>query len=305
MELLQLQYFQTVARHEHMTKAAQELRIAQPALSKTISRLEEDLGVPLFDRQGRHIRLNTCGRAFLGKVNAALALLEEGRKEAADLAGMEHGSIHLAAPTLDRLTEPLGAFLSRHPDVKVRITQASTEEMARLIDSGEVDFCFSALPLEGHGIRSASVLKEEVYLAVPAGHRLAGRSSISLKEIADEPFIGYKEGVLFQQMNDAFFREAGIAPRFVCRVDEPSAIAKLVQAGLGVALIGGCGKDPSAMLTTVPIEHPVCKRDFQIFWHDKRYLSLAARKFRDAIVEFYANPQDENVAISSEKITSQ
>ncbi|UFJ39290.1 LysR family transcriptional regulator [Brevibacillus humidisoli] len=299
MELLQLHYFRTVAKHEHMTRAAQELRIAQPALSKTISRLEEDLGVPLFDRQGRQIRLNTYGKAFLDKVNAALNLLEEGRREVVDLAGMDHGSIHLAAPTLDRLTEPLGAFVSRYPDVNIRITQAPTEEMTRLIDSGEVDFCFSAMPLEGQWIRSASVLREDVYLAVSAGHRLAGRQSVSLKEITDEPFIGYKEEFVFQRMNDAFFREAGIAPKFICRVDEPSAVAKLVQAGLGIALIGSCGRDPKSELTTIPIEYPVCKRDFKIFWHDKRYLSLAARKFREAIIAYYADPLDGENALAT------
>lgn len=290
MELLQLHYFRMVAKLEHMTRAAQELRIAQPALSKTIARLEEDLGVPLFDRQGRQIRLNTYGKAFLDKVNAALILLEEGKKEVADLSGMEHGSIHLVSPTLDRLAEPLTAFLSRYPDVNVQITQAATEEMVNMFENGEVDFCFSALPLEGQGIRSASVLSEDVYVAVSAGHWLAGRRSVSLSEIADEPFIGYKEDFLFQRMNDSYFQEAGISPKFVCRVDEPSAIAKLVNAGLGIALIGSCGRDPKSTLTTIPIDYPVCKRDFRIFWHDKRYLSLASRKFKEAIIEYYAEP---------------
>lgn len=80
MELLQLYYFRTVAKNQHMTNAAEELRIAQPALSKTIARLEEDLGVPLFDRQGRSIKLNTFGQAFLRKVETALNALEDGRK---------------------------------------------------------------------------------------------------------------------------------------------------------------------------------------------------------------------------------
>ena len=80
MELLQLHYFQTVARMEHMTKAAKELRIAQPALSKTIARLEEDLGVQLFDRQNRQIKLNSFRKAFLKSVDTALSALEEGKR---------------------------------------------------------------------------------------------------------------------------------------------------------------------------------------------------------------------------------
>ncbi|MFD0717077.1 LysR family transcriptional regulator [Paenibacillus sp. GCM10027626] len=291
MELLQLRYFRTVARMEHMTKAAQELCIAQPALSKTISRLEEDVGVPLFDRHGGRIRLNPFGKAFLDKVEKALALLEEGKKEVSELAGLEQGSIHLATSTLDRLSDALGEFLVLHPEVNFRITQASMEEMTHLVETGEVDMCFTPLPIDRPDISAVSVLKEDVYLAVPQGHRFAGRKSIRLSELAEDPFIGYKEGFPFQQMNDLFFQEAGIKPNFVCRVDEPAAIASLVRAGLGVALVGNCG-GPNSPLSLLNIEFPVCQRNFQIVWHDKRYLSLAARKFRDFLVGYFAKSEE-------------
>ncbi|MDQ8737693.1 LysR family transcriptional regulator [Paenibacillus sp. LHD-38] len=286
MELLQLQYFRTVAKMEHMTKAAQYLRIAQPALSKTIARLEKDVGVPLFDRDGRQIRLNAFGKAFLNKVETSLTLLEEGLKEVSDLAGLEHGSIHLATSTLDRLSEPLSAFLSLHPNVNFRITQASMEEMAHLIVIGEVDICFTPLRMERTDFSALSVLNEDVYLAVPPAHRLAGLPSVRLNEVADEPFIGYKEGYHFQKMNDGFFHTAGISPNYVCRVDEPAAIANLVSAGLGVALVGNCG-GPNSPLHLLSIEYPVCQRHFQIIWHNKRYLSLAARSFRDFVFQYF------------------
>lgn len=287
MELLQLRYFRTVARIEHMTKAAQELLIAQPALSKTNARLEEDVGVPLFDRNGGRIRLNTFGKVFLDKVEKALALLEEGRKEVSELAGLEQGSIHLATSTLDRLSDALGEFLALHPEVNFQITQTSMEEMTQLVEAGRVDICFTALPIDRPDISSVSVLNEEVYLAVPQGHRFAGRKSIRLSELAEDPFIGYKEGFPFQKMNDLFLQEAGITPNFVCRVDEPAGIASLVRTGLGVALVGNCG-GPNSSLSLLHIEHPVCQRNFQIIWHEKRYLSLAARRFRDFLIEYFA-----------------
>jgi LysR family transcriptional regulator, transcription activator of glutamate synthase operon len=287
MELLQLRYFRTVARLEHMTKAAQELRIAQPALSKTIARLEENVGVPLFDRQAGRIRLNVFGKAFLDKVDKALSLLDEGQKEVTELAGLEHGSIHLATSILDKLTEPLGEFLARYPEVNFRITQASMDEMTQLVEAGEVDICFTPLPIDQPDLRAATVLQEDVYLAVPKGHRFAGRKSIHLEELANDPFIGYKEGFPFQQMNDHFFQQAGITPNFVCRVDEPASIANLVRAGLGVALTGNCG-GPNSSLHILQIESPVCRRNFQIVWNDKRYLSLAARKFRDFLIQYFA-----------------
>lgn len=290
MELLQLHYFRTVARLEHMTKAAQELRVAQPALSKTVARLEKDVGVPLFDREGRQIRLNAFGKAFLAKVEAALTLLEEGQQEVADLAGLEQGSIHLATSTLDRLSDPLNAFVALHPQVNFRITQGAMCEMTQLMDAGEVDLCFTPMPMERTNFSAVSVLREDVYLAVPPGHRLAGRRSARLSEAADEPFIGYKEGFHFQQMNDAFFREAGFAPNFVCRVDEAASIAKLVSAGLGVALVGNCG-GAQTRLHLLEIESPACQRHFRFIWNNKRYLSLAARRFRDFVVAYFANEE--------------
>jgi Transcriptional regulator len=286
MELLQLHYFRTVARLEHMSKAALELRIAQPALSKTIARLEKDVGVPLFDREGRQIRLNTFGKAFLQKVEGALNLLEEGQREVADLAGLEQGSIHLATPTLERLSEPLNAFVGLYPNVNFRITQASMNEMTRLIESGEVDICFTPCALKRPDFSSKSVLNEEVYLAVPPGHRLSARRSVSLYEVANESFIGYKEGFHFQIMNEGFLRSAGLSPNFICRVDDAPSIAKLVSAGLGVALVGNCG-GPKTPLHLLSITDPVCERHFQLVWNNKRYLSKAAHRFIDYVGRFF------------------
>ncbi|UUZ91478.1 LysR family transcriptional regulator [Paenibacillus sp. P25] len=153
MESLQLKYFLTVARLEHMTKAAQELHIAQPALSKTISRLEEDLGTPLFDRDGRQIRLNPFGRAFLKKAKAALELLEEGRREVADLSGLERGRIHLSLSHMEQLREPLRLFLSLYPEANFHIRQSGMEDMEQFLESSEIDFWLTSMPVEHPGIR--------------------------------------------------------------------------------------------------------------------------------------------------------
>lgn len=288
MEFLQLQYFQKVAKLEHMTKAAEELRIAQPALSKTISRLETHVGVPLFDRHRGRIRLNDFGRAFLNKVEQAMILLEEGRTEVRELAGLELGSLHIGTSTTELLSKPLGAFLAEHPEVKVQITQAQPHELEALVDAGKVDLGFTALRVQRAGLRQAVVLKEEIYLLVPPGHRFAERESIDLREAAKEPFIGYKENFGFQKLNDALLREAGIAPRFVCRVDGPQAVASLVAAGLGIAFTG-CKTGRDKGLALVRIETPAFQRDFHVIWSEHRYFSQAAHRFREFVVQFFAD----------------
>lgn len=294
MELLQLQYFQTVARLEHMTKAAQELRIAQPALSKTISRLETDLGVPLFDRQNRQIRLNTYGKAFLSKVNAALGLLEEGKQEVADLAGTERGSIVLATNSLNRISPAIGAFRSLYPEVHFRILQfapSAMEEMVQLLENGDIDLCFTAASLDRPGIRELPVLNAEVFLAVPPGHRLEGRRSIQLHEVADEPFVEYKTGHPFRKDNESFCLKAGMNPNIVCEVDEPTALGSLVHAGLGVAFVPACRRDERPPYAMLRIEAPVCERSFTIASLEHRYLSAAARQFQQFLVEYFNEMQ--------------
>ncbi|MCQ6560252.1 LysR family transcriptional regulator [Paenibacillus mendelii] len=294
MELLQLHYFRTVARLEHMTKAAEELHIAQPALSKTIARLEEDLGVPLFDRQSRKIRLNTFGKAFLGKVETALTVLDEGRREVADLAGMKRGSIAIATTTLNRLSKALGAFRLMYPEIRFRIIQiapASMEDMVQLLEKGEVDLCFGAASMDRPGIREMPVLHSEVFLAVPPGHPMENRGCISLHEAADEPFIEYKEGHPFRKMNEELCQAAGIKRLIACEVEDPAALSSLVQAGLGVAFVPACKGDEEPLYTHLQIDQPDCHRDFMISWLEKRYISLAAREFQRFLVHYFSELQ--------------
>ncbi|GIP38282.1 LysR family transcriptional regulator [Paenibacillus sp. J31TS4] len=282
MELLQLRYFKTVARLEHMTKAAEELRIAQPALSRTIARLEEDLGVPLFDRQKRQIRLNQYGRIFLKQAETALQALEEGRRELQDRAGLQRGRIAIATNSLQRLSPALGEFRALHPDTSFRILQLApgeTDTMVPLLESGEVDLCFTAAALAHDRIVERPVMSSQVALAVPPGHWLEGRRSVRLDEVAGEPFIEYRAGHPFRRLNEEIIRTAGIARTVVCEVEEPGALGSLVLAGLGVALVPTCRADDVPPFPVLPLDPPGLTRTFNIAYLENRYLSRAAAAF--------------------------
>jgi len=286
MDLMQLHCFRTVARLQHMTMAAEILNVAQPALSKTIARLERELGVPLFDRQGRRIRLNRYGEAFLNKVDRALNLLDEAKQEVADMAGTEKGTIHLATVTMNRFADLLGAFRREHPDVTIRVTQTTPEQVPDLLRNGDIDYAYTTPDMEEPGVRSIPLLHETIYLAVPPGHRLADLPRIDLAKAAEEPFIALKTGYQFRGLVDGLCRRAGLAPRIVCEVDETSAIRALVRAGLGVALLPACKSDEEYPLVLVPIQDAAFQRTFHLVWPTKRYLSLAARRFRDFAVRY-------------------
>ncbi|SFE23111.1 DNA-binding transcriptional regulator, LysR family [Paenibacillus algorifonticola] len=288
MDIIHLKYFQTVARTEHMTKAANQLNIAQPALSMIISRLEDDLGASLFNRVGRQIRLNEQGKAYLKRVNIALASLEEGRREISALADQEQNRIALAVTTLNRLSKVLSPYLAQYPDVNFRITQASTEQdKLLLLERNEIDFFLTTELISRDDIRHVPLVTEEIMIAVPPTHRLAGTTRISLHEAAQEDFISLKQGYSFREIMDAYCKEAGFIPRTICEGDEPAAIASLVRSGLGIAFqpAGSRGEYPD--LSYIEIEKPSCQLTFYLAWMKDRYLSLAAITFREYIIQHF------------------
>ena len=233
MDLLQLRYFQAVARHQHVSRAAAELRVAQPALSRAIARLEGELGVPLFDRRGRRIRLNRFGAMFLARAGRALDELDQGQRELRDAAGLAQGTVAVAAETLRTLSGLVAGFLAGHPGVSFRLFQSPAPAMAAQLQAGEVDLCLASQPLPGPALTSAELLSEEVLLAVPPSHRLAGRTRATVGELAGEPFVTTRPGYWQRALTDRLFPDAVI----VCEGDEPYAIRGLISAGVGIGLM--------------------------------------------------------------------
>ncbi|KDN81235.1 LysR family transcriptional regulator [Kitasatospora cheerisanensis] len=247
MDLHALRQFLVVARLEHLSRAAEELRVAQPSLSRTVARLEEELGTPLFDRGGR-LRLNEAGRLFRGYAERALGELEAGRRAVAEAAGDGFGTVRLASETFLTFTAPLAAYKRAHPAAEVELRQLPADLMARRLRSHEVDLCVASQPVDGEGLHSAPLLDEPVWLAVPDGHPLAGRRAVALAELAPLPFITARPGHWNRRLLDHLFTTLGRPPRIVCESDELAAVADLISAGLGVGLIPAVGRQAAARL---------------------------------------------------------
>lgn len=189
MDILQLRYFHAVARSEHMTKAAEEMGITQPSLSKTIHRLEHEIGVPLFDRQGRSIRLNKFGRVFLEHVETVLRALDEGQRKVRDMASIEGGEVLLAAAALHWFPDLLHRFRIQHPSIHFQLFQRPLAEMAERLETGACDFCFQSIPLIKAGIEWQPLLTEDIFLVVSSAHQLAKRKQIPLSAVAEEAVV--------------------------------------------------------------------------------------------------------------------
>jgi DNA-binding transcriptional LysR family regulator len=289
MEFLQLKYFQTVAQLEHMTKAARQLRIAQPSLSKTIARLEEDLGVPLFDRQGRQIRLNAYGKVFLERVERAFMELNEGKREIRDLAGLNQGMVTLSVSIPSILPGLLGSFLAQYPDVHFRQFFESASSMKHQLENGDIDFSISSEPIEGPDIEWKPLITEEILLVVPPGHPLAERDSIRLCEVKHESFVSMNAGNEFRTLTDRFCRQAGFTPNICFAVDEPDVIGRLVRQGLGIAFVPALSWLAASprLSNRLRIIEPTCQRTIGLAWSKRRYLSSAAQRFREFVIHYF------------------
>lgn len=287
MELLQLQYFIAVARLEHVTEAARTLHVTQSSLSKTIQRLEEDLGVPLFDRIGRKLQLNEFGSRFLRRAERALFELEQGKQELSDLSSPEHNILELAVTAASALPNILREFRKERPYIQFHVQMLTTQEMVTLLERGEVDCCLSSPPIEGDDIECLTVFIDPILVAVPKGHRLADRSSVSLTELRDEWFVGVKKGYGTRDLIDSVCNSVGFVPNYVYEGDEPARLSALVEAEIGIAFIPSTARNSREEIKYLQIEDHELVREIALLWHRSRYISQAAHEFREVVVDYF------------------
>ncbi|GIO15889.1 putative HTH-type transcriptional regulator YybE [Cohnella xylanilytica] len=290
MEWQQLEYFYVVGHMEHMTAAAQRLSVTQPAMSRAISRLEKELGVPLFERQGRSIVLNRYGRRFLKRVDNMMREYEEGREELQRMLDPEAGEVSLGflhTMGMSVIPDLLRGFRERHPQIRVKLSQNTTTSLLEQLAEGGIDICMIASPGAAEQFRWAHLWTEELFVAVPAGHGLADRNSIRLEEIRDEPLITFKKGYGLRTIADNLLKEAGITPSIVFEGDEVHTVAGLTASGLGVSLIPGVQGLDENRLRLLPVDHPPCRRQMGVAWVEDRYMPPTAGLFLRFVLEMF------------------
>ena len=231
MDLLQLRYFRVVARLEHMTKAPRSFLSRSP-LSQTFGRLEKEIGVPLFDRQGRSIRLNQFGKAFLEHIETMFYELEEGQRKVRDMAGLEHGEISLVAASLPWIPDLLHHFQVLHPSIHFHLSQCPFAEIPQQLETGAYDFCFLPTPSVQPSIQWKPLRTEEILLVVPKTHRLAGEAHVPLSEVAHEAVVIDKVG---SGLRESGTSKAGISSRQFAYLAVPTHLRSIGSYTMGGA----------------------------------------------------------------------
>ncbi|MGG0463132.1 LysR family transcriptional regulator [Priestia aryabhattai] len=286
MELLQLKYFQVVARLEHISKAAEELYVSQPALSKTISQLEKELGIRLFDRNGKYIKLNRYGKAFCAKVERALKTLEDAKHELKDMSNDPCEEIRLVVLASSHLLpELLSRFRERYPQVRFRLMQHLTNSYSQ----PDFDLCISAFPLTTRQIEHTPLLRESILLAVPHDHHLAKQSRVKLNELKNEKFIVLKKGKELRKITDVICKEQNFVPQITFESDDPATVRGLIRAKQGIGFIpevtwgGSTGKD----VKLLKIEGETFERTIFLAWNNGGYVTDLQQTFRQFVIDYF------------------
>jgi DNA-binding transcriptional LysR family regulator len=272
MELRQLAYFVAVVDEAHFTRAAQRLRIAQPAVSQQIRRLEAELGERLLHRDRRTVTLTPAGEALLPYARAALAQVEHGQQAVAAVRGLVTGHLRvgLVMPLPDRrVIRAVGAFGRRYPGIELTLVEDETDALLDGLAAGDLQAAFIGL---GPGqeppaaLDAVVVAREPAVLVVHPQHPLATRRSVPLSVLRDEPVVTLTRASRLRGVLETFCRQAGFAPRIVAETSDLNVVLQLVAEGVGVALMPRSGREDATDVVAVPVARPTIDRRIILVW---------------------------------------
>lgn len=282
MELLQLRYFQKVAEVESITKASNFFMIPQPSMSQTISRLEKELGVRLFDRRNGKLFLNERGRQLLSYVNRALQELDNGVTAVTEQTETISGTVKVKVMENHRfILTCIPKFAELYPDVSISVSHGYYED-----PDVTYDLCISSRMTYRNMTACKALIKELLVLAVHENNPLAARKSASILDLKGEKLISLPRQSSLHALTLNHCRAHGFEPLIPIICDDPYFIRKYVSDDMGIALAPAVSWKGRFRKNTVlvPMEDPhLCVTSY-LLWDDKRYLSPAVRKFRDYLL---------------------
>ncbi|MFF2447357.1 LysR family transcriptional regulator [Neobacillus sp. NPDC058068] len=294
MELRQIQYFIEVAKREHVTEAAHALHVAQSAVSRQIVNLEEELGVSLFYREGRNVRLTPIGALFLEQMEQAMKLIDNAKREVEEFLDPEKGTIRIGFPSsLAAYTLPtaISAFRERYPDVKFQLNQGSYPNLIDGVIKGDINLALlGPVPKKEKKIKGRTLFTENIVALMPHTHPLAGNRIITLSELRDDSFVLFPNGFVLRDIIVNACSQLGFQPKVSFEGQDIDAIKGLVSAGLGVTLIPEITLIDSLPRSTVkiPITEPNVSRTVGVIIPSERELLPTEKLFYEFLGEFFS-----------------
>ncbi len=267
MDIQKLRYFYTTAQLEHITKAAEMIHISQPSLTQAIHSLEQELGVLLFQRQGRRVLLTEFGKYLKQRLDVLLPEFDKIPQELEQLKNTASKRIKLNILAASSFV--IGCIMSykkKHPEVVFDFEQNHLQS--------DCDIVITTNGLQGghpNEYTKRCVKEEKIYLAVPKNSKYAQQASIDLGEVSEESFIMLSNTRLFGAICNRFCSIAGFYPKILFESDSPAAVQNIIGMGAGIAFWPeySWGKQNNKNVVLLPISYPLCQRDLIIELHER------------------------------------
>ncbi len=280
LDLHLLEQFVTLARTQNFTRAATELNISQPALSRAIQRLEEQLGQPLFERKPREVALTDFGQLFLERAKEILRLVEETFSELTDASGrgrVRLGAIPTIAPYL--LPSLLSSFSRNYPQVSVVVQEDTTDNLTKRCSHGEIDLAIVALPLVAKYLEVEPLFEEELLLVLAADHPLAAANQLAMADLDGYPFILLNEAHCLSDHIASFCQRQSLQPVTIERTSQLVTVQELVALHHGISLIPAMARkldlSDRRVYRSIHGEKPL--RTVAMMWNPYRFQSQAMK----------------------------
>ncbi|MES2791794.1 MAG: LysR family transcriptional regulator [Planctomycetota bacterium] len=283
MEISQLRYFLKVAERQNFTRAAEDLLISQPALSRSIAKLEEELGQPLFERQSRAVALTDAGHLLLKRAEQILALIDDTLAEISDdgqTGRIRVGAIPTVAPYL--LPTLLRTFTAKHPGATLVVYEETTDKLLQDCNQGEIDVAILALPVSRQYLQVEELFHEELLLVLPVEHPLALKKLITMADVQAHPFVLLDETHCLSDNIISFCRHRSFQPVSVERTSQLITVQELVSLGHGVSMVPTMARNldqsPQRVYRSISGSKPT--RTIAIVWNPYRFQSRLVELFK-------------------------
>ncbi|WP_232660614.1 LysR family transcriptional regulator [Pseudonocardia sp. TRM90224] len=289
MELRQLAYFDAVVRHGGFGRAAEQLHVAQPAISVQVKKLEAELGVALLSRTTRRVRLTEAGELFLRRVHGILAELDAARTDMARLAGGVIGTVRIGAiQALEPLDLPgaLAAFHTRHPDVELTLRSGALRQLIDDLDGDRIDLALGPVPsgLPEHLV-AEPLFADELVLVTSPDHPTAASDALAIETLSDEPFVCLPADSGLRGLLNRLCDAAGFTPKVPFETTNLPRLRDLVAQGLGVALVArSVAEAPGRPVAIHPVHPERVWRPVGVIHHGGRPLGPAAEACRELLI---------------------
>jgi DNA-binding transcriptional LysR family regulator len=291
MDLRQLRYFQAVAEELSYSRAAERLRIAQPALSRVVQEIEAELGASLLDRNRRMVRLTPAGKVLLRETGILLERWDEAMRRVRRTAAGEEGELRLGyigPPTQPFLGRLLHEYRSRFPRVSIHLEERTPERVWEMLEKGRLSAALTR-PVqrnEASPLQTLLLRTERFGVVVPEGHPFSHHQSIPWRQLAEEPLVvlARREGVGSHDVILSACRGAGFAPRLAFTPSLVGTVLSYVEAGAGLGVVPESVANPSLPLAFVPLK-PVVSVPLVLAWREADD-TPAVQRFRELVVEW-------------------